>query len=78
MSNGNGKGTWAWTGKGQQVFIPEVQLRHINPSYTTQVLRGSAHTLAVFNNEKVCIGWILKEDIEKCSSKLCNPRTYKQ
>lgn len=53
--------TIAYT-EDRELRVPENKITEILKGHTYEALRGSAHTLAVFEGSK-CVGWILKETL---------------
>jgi hypothetical protein len=54
----------------RSIFIPEVRVTHPQDWFTFEALRGSGHTLAVFNSG-ICIGWIEKGDLNRSGKVTC-------
>jgi hypothetical protein len=50
-------GDWAHTAH-QRIYIPDNELKKVKSTYTLVPTRGYASSLAVFNNNGSCIGWI--------------------
>lgn len=50
-------GTWGWTAN-RRIWIPEVKITEDDPTAVYVPLRGCSGSLAVFNLEDVCIGWL--------------------
>lgn len=70
----NPGGVFAYT-ENEVIFIPEIKLRHLTSTQKAVPLRGYSYVLAVIDQEGNCQGWILKEDANKCQTRLCNPKS---
>ena len=51
------KGEFGWTKEGR-VFVPDVRIKVDKPEYVYHPLRGYSGSLAVFDIDDRCIGWI--------------------
>lgn len=52
----------------RSIFIPEVEVTNPQGWYKYEALRGSSHTLAVFDTGN-CIGWVKVETLGYTSAK---------
>lgn len=58
IGNVNGDRTYTEYTGDAPVFVPDVEIKQDDPSYVYAAQRGYSGTLAVFNLEDECIGWI--------------------
>jgi hypothetical protein len=61
-------GTIAYT-LNRSVFVPEFEVTNPKGWYKYEAIRGSSHTLAVFDWGDKCIGWIKVETLGYTSAK---------
>lgn len=45
------------------IFVPEREFESLPYGWEAVPLRGSAHTQAVMNRQRICMGWILTENV---------------